>query len=125
VGAFLRQGASLLLMFQGHPEYEERTLLKEYQRDVGRYLSGEYTRYPPMPQGYFAPEAARLLDVFEEACKAGDCKTLAAFPFKQVAMSLKNDWTSGAVQIYDNWLTILAVKKSDLAAHKSATAGAV
>jgi len=37
--AFVKERASLLLFFQGHPEYEGTTLLKEYRRDVGRYLN--------------------------------------------------------------------------------------
>jgi len=39
--AFVRHQRSMLLFFQGHPEYEATTLLKEYRRDVGRYLRGE------------------------------------------------------------------------------------
>jgi len=111
VGAFCRRGAGLLVLFQGHPEYEERTLLKEYQRDVGRYVAGEYTRYPVMPQGYFGPEAKRLLGEFERASQAGTVRDRAAFPFKEVSQTLKNDWTPQAVQIYRNWLKIVAAKK--------------
>jgi homoserine O-succinyltransferase len=111
VGAFCRRGAGLLVLFQGHPEYEERTLLKEYQRDVGRYLAGEYTRYPLMPQGYFGPDAKALLGEFERACQAGTANSRAAFPFKEVAATLKNDWTAPAVHIYRNWLGIMAAKK--------------
>ena len=36
---FVKERGSLLLFFQGHPEYEGTTLLKEYRRDVGRYLT--------------------------------------------------------------------------------------
>src|SRR2546429_8228110 len=33
-----------------YPEYEDTTLLKEYRRDVGRYLSGQQSYYPRLPQ---------------------------------------------------------------------------
>jgi homoserine O-succinyltransferase len=99
------------VLFQGHPEYEERTLLKEYQRDVGRYLAGEYTRYPVMPQGYFGPDAQSLLGEFERACQARRANGRAAFPFKEVAATLKNDWTAPAVQLYRNWLGVMAARK--------------
>jgi homoserine O-succinyltransferase len=115
VGTFCRQGASLLLLFQGHPEYEERTLLKEYQRDVGRYISGEYRQYPVTPQGYFAAEAVALLGDFERGCQSAPPKSLAAFPFKEVARTLKNDWTPQAVQIYRNWLDFIETRKRNAA----------
>jgi homoserine O-succinyltransferase len=41
VDAFVKQGKSLFVFFQGHPEYEAITLLLEYRRDIGRYLRGE------------------------------------------------------------------------------------
>ena len=44
---------SLFLFWQGHPEYDQRSLLKEYQRDVGRFLRSESDTYPTMPYGYF------------------------------------------------------------------------
>src|SRR2546430_13670792 len=44
------------LFLQGHPEYERTTLFKEYRRDVGRFLSGEQSSYPPLPCRYFRSE---------------------------------------------------------------------
>ena len=49
--AFVRQERSLLLFFQGHPEYEDTTLLKEYRRDVGRFLNAQQPHYPTLPCG--------------------------------------------------------------------------
>ena len=66
VDMFARQRRSLFVFFQGHPEYETGTLLREYRRDVGRYLRGERSNYPSMPQGYFNRYAASLLDAFRE-----------------------------------------------------------
>jgi homoserine O-succinyltransferase len=44
---FTKQAGSLLVFFQGHPEYEDTTLLREYRRDVGRYLRGQQARLFP------------------------------------------------------------------------------
>src|SRR5207237_8301016 len=44
--AFVRHDQSLMLFFQGHPEYEDTTLLKEYRRDVGSCLNRQLTQYP-------------------------------------------------------------------------------
>src|SRR4029077_8108620 len=63
--AFVRHEQSLMLFFQGHPEYEDRTLLKEYRRDVGRYLNGQQSHYPTLPHGYLSPEASALLEAFK------------------------------------------------------------
>src|SRR5256884_7796872 len=43
--AFVRHDQSLMLFFQRHPEYEDTTLLKEYRRDVRRYLTGQQSPY--------------------------------------------------------------------------------
>ena len=48
---------SLFLFLQGHPEYEAGTLLREYRRDIARFLRGEREHYPAVPQGYFDARA--------------------------------------------------------------------
>src|ERR1700691_1537579 len=44
---------SLFVHLQGHPEYLVGTLLKEYKRDIKRFLRGERETYPSVPQRYF------------------------------------------------------------------------
>lgn len=61
VDAFVRQRKSLVVFFQGHPEYEADALLLEYRRDVKRFLRRQRETYPPMPQGYFDPDTAAAL----------------------------------------------------------------
>src|SRR5438477_4202129 len=41
VDTFVKQGKSLFVFFQGHPEYDANTLLLEYRRDVKRFLRHE------------------------------------------------------------------------------------
>src|ERR1700691_2467541 len=55
VDAFVKaeQDSSLFVFFQGHPEYGDDSLLREYRRDVGRFLRGECANCPALPQGYF------------------------------------------------------------------------
>jgi len=57
VDAFVKDGDSLFVFFQGHPEYEADSLLLEYQRDIRRFLKKEQTLYPLTPQGQFNEEA--------------------------------------------------------------------
>jgi len=107
--AFVREDRGLLLFFQGHPEYEATTLLREYRRDVGRYLNGQQTHYPTVPRGYFPAEAAATLSAFRaEALSAPSPALLERFPFAALAASLDQSWRVAAVAIYRNWLSGIA-----------------
>ncbi len=106
---FIRQRRSLFLCFQGHPEYEDVTLLKEYRRDVGRFLRGEQPAYPLQPRDYFSPAAAAVLDEFRErALKAPRPELLAEFPTTAAAKDLRAPWAGAAARIYGNWLGFIA-----------------
>ncbi len=61
---------SLFVHFQGHPEYSSRTLMKEYRRDIKRFLRQERETYPTMPHGYFDAAATKLLTEFQETALA-------------------------------------------------------
>ena len=109
---FIKRRGSLLVFFQGHPEYEDQTLLKEFRRDVGRFLSGEHTNYPRVPAGYFGPAAQAVLDDFERRATADRAAvTLQEFPYAAAAAAVENRWTGSAVGIYRNWLDWVANKK--------------
>jgi homoserine O-succinyltransferase/O-acetyltransferase len=111
--AFVRQERSLLLFFQGHPEYEDLTLLKEYRRDVGRYLRGEQPHYPTLPCGYLSADALGGLSAFrEQALAERSAGLLDKFPFGAVAAELKNTWRPAAVAIYRNWLSFIAAARA-------------
>ena len=86
---FVSTGRGLLVCFQGHPEYESLTLLKEYRRDVGRYLRAEQPAWPTLPHGYFDQEALTLIAAFRERAEPGrDPQLLADFPLARLAASL-------------------------------------
>lgn len=109
---FVRAGRSLLVCFQGHPEYESLTLLKEYRRDVGRFLRGEQPSWPTLPRGYFNDESLRLIAAFRErAAAARDPQLLSEFPMAPLAAGLEARWQPGALAIYRNWLRHVAVAK--------------
>jgi len=111
---FVKPADHLMVFFQGHPEYEERTLLKEFQRDVGRFVTGEYRDYPQAPPGYFSAEATMLLERFEQGLRAGEfAEPIAAFPFTAVAASLHSGWRQTAALIYRNWLDHIADRKTN------------
>lgn len=110
---FVKSGRSLLVFMQGHPEYDERRLLKEYQRDVGRFINGVQPVYPTMPVGYFSAEGEQALLGFEREVRAGRIENpLEAFPFKAVSASLFDGWCAGAARVYENWLDLVASRKA-------------
>jgi len=103
---------SLFVHFQGHPEYGARTLLKEYRRDVGRYLRQERETYPSMPSGYFDSESVKLATDFQERAQSKrDAELVADFPSEELARGLRHHWRSAALQIYGNWLQYVAARK--------------
>ena len=102
---FVREGHAPLLCFQGHPEYEANTLLLEYRRDVGRFLRGEHSTWPSLPEAYFAPPALRTLDAFKARVKlAPDPALFADFPTGALAADIVTRWRPAAVRVYRNWL---------------------
>jgi homoserine O-succinyltransferase len=115
--AFLKQHGSLFLFFQGHPEYEGTTLLKEYRRDVGRYLNAQQENYPTLPVGYLSPAATTLLEDFRTTALGDrDPALLERFPFAEVAAALANTWQDSAIAIYRNWLKYISATRSAAAA---------
>jgi homoserine O-succinyltransferase len=110
---FAKMRKSLFVFFQGHPEYETSTLLREYRRDVGRYLRGEKSDYPSIPQGYFHRYATSLLNAFREQTLGNRREDLlASFPMQSLEAALTNTWRSAAVPIYANWLSYLAAQRA-------------
>jgi homoserine O-succinyltransferase len=106
---FIKQSRSLFVFFQGHPEYEETTLLREYRRDVGRFCRGQQQHYPTVPHQYFSAPALELLKAFEERATATpNPDLLTEFPTAALAETLRNTWGAGAAGIYRNWLARLA-----------------
>jgi homoserine O-succinyltransferase/O-acetyltransferase len=105
---FIREGKSLFIFFQGHPEYDRDSLLREYRRDVGRFIAGERNTYPIMPSGYFDSETISLLKIFRErVLRQPDAGLLSSFPTEEAASRLEHGWHEPAVSIYRNWLSLL------------------
>src|SRR5580693_4531507 len=89
---------SLFVHFQGHPEYGAQTLLKEYRRDIKRFLRAERETYPSMPKGYFETSAASLLGAFREIALSDRREELMeSFPEAVLGGNLKSTWRSSAM----------------------------
>jgi homoserine O-succinyltransferase/O-acetyltransferase len=122
VDAFAKEqdGGSLFVFFQGHPEYDADSLLREYRRDVGRFLRGEAGAYPEAPQNYFGSAATFLADDFRTRAtgeRHGDL--VGDFPVRPLAATIENTWHAGAVGVYRNWIKYLKDQKTN---HRPSTA---
>jgi homoserine O-succinyltransferase/O-acetyltransferase len=114
VDAFVKEEdhSSLFVFFQGHPEYEADSLLREYRRDVGRFLRRERDIYPEMPQNYFNDAATFLADDFRVRAigeRRGDL--VGDFPMGPLVDGIENSWRNAAIGIYRNWINYLKERK--------------
>jgi homoserine O-succinyltransferase len=94
---------------QGHPEYDANSLLKEYKREVRRYLNGELRAAPPYPEHYF-PAAAREIAaayVSRATDAARDGITVPEFPEAELTAHLTNSWGDVGRAIIENWLRLV------------------
>jgi len=112
VDMFARHDRSFHLFLQGHPEYEPDTLLREYRRDVGRWLRGERHDYPAVPHGYFDGEAAALVQAFRKRALADRRPDLIrSFPKRTLESGIAAAWRPTAIAIYENWFDYLKGRK--------------
>lgn len=113
VDTFVKEENSLFVFFQGHPEYDADTLLREYRRDVARYLNHEATTYPSIPLGYFDSSTEGVLTALRD--KARSCQSEQLFASVCTALEtirVKNTWRPTMARIYRNWLEYIYARKS-------------
>lgn len=121
VDCFIKQQSSLFVYFQGHPEYESDTLLREYCRDVNRYLNGESSAYPSIPCGYFHREAERELATIQSQADARPAaETLARIASVALPAAKVSGWSATARTLYGNWLAHLHASKRERAQSRDA-----
>ncbi len=95
-----------IIFFQGHPEYDDLSLLKEYKREVLRFFSNERKEYPPYPENYFDTEVKKILSEYETRVKVAKNQQIALplFPEQAILGYLDNTWRDTAKAVFNNWL---------------------
>ena len=91
-----------VIYFQGHPEYDRNSLLKEYKREVLRFSAGEREAMPPFPENYFHGAARNLVE-----SALADPEVLVDLLDNEVVQHLDNTWGDTAKAITNNWLGIV------------------
>ena len=95
-----------LVFFQGHPEYDIISLLKEYKREVILFTEGKRKDYPPYPENYFTLQCAAILDEHREQVHDSlekDCLP-PPFPESIIEPTLDNTWHDSAEAVINNWI---------------------
>jgi homoserine O-succinyltransferase len=95
-----------IVFFQGHPEYDTVSLLKEYKREVARYSKGEHPDYPPLLVNYFSSKTQAILDEHRERVVAAHAQgnIVPEFPESLISAGLDNTWHDTAEAVVDNWV---------------------
>jgi homoserine O-succinyltransferase len=108
VHAAVSDDQSRRIYFQGHPEYDANSLLKEYKREVLRYFNGERD-LPPFPEHYISEQAAAVITRYLADAHSAHARQapLPEFPETEVARFLDNTWADTARAIFDNWLGVV------------------
>ncbi len=108
------------IYMQGHPEYNTNSLLKEYKREVLRFLNGDIQDYPPHPENYFGENAALIADTYKEAVLLARKRGTQApsFPETAILHYVDNTWGDTAKAIFNNWLG-LVYKVTHIDRHKT------
>ncbi|GAB6844421.1 homoserine O-succinyltransferase [Methylorubrum rhodinum] len=113
VDLFVREGASLMVFLQGHPEYETDTLAREYRRDIGRFLDGSRDTCPALPENYYTDDAAERLEAFAALAQAERAPALHAdFPAMDATPPRPAAWQDGAARLFRNWLALVAANRA-------------
>jgi len=94
------------VFFQGHPEYDAISLLKEYRREVSNWYHGKRPEYPPFPQNYLRPQAKAILNEYRMRLEQArtDGGVLPEFPEQLLVPMMPNTWRDTAKGLVNNWL---------------------
>lgn len=91
---------------QGHPEYDTASILKEYKREIIRFLDKQRPDYPAMPKGYQETAVKAALKQFQQQLLSHNVG-IDAFPAEAVLQHLDNTWRDTAKAIFSNWLGLV------------------
>jgi len=114
VDTFIKEDRSLFVFFQGHLEYETDTLMREYRRDVGRYINGDSNIYPLLPLGSLDRGTEKALTALRDkfiSRRSAELLPLVGTTIENT--QIENRWQSTAVRIYRNWLECICARKSE------------
>ena len=99
--------------FQGHPEYDSVSLLKEYKREVGLFSlafnRGENVEYPPFPLNYFDKHTQAIFNEYKYRLieSISNASKPPVFPEHLILDRIDNSWHDTAAAILANWMGLV------------------
>jgi len=95
-----------IVFFQGHPEYDTVSLLKEYKREVNRFTAGRRKDYPPCPENYIRLIDRAILDEHRERVLSAldHGREPPPVPDERISAGLDNTWHDTAEGVVGNWM---------------------
>jgi homoserine O-succinyltransferase len=105
--------------FQGHPEYDAISLLKEYKREILRFFNEVRDSKPRFPENFFDHTAAVIATAFVDAATVAKARgdELPPFPEAELTTLVDNTWGDTGKAIFNNWLG-LVYRLTDLDRHR-------
>ena len=95
---FVKRRRSLDVLFQGHLEYEADSLLREYLRDITRYLENVSDAFPEAPCGLLSDGVLKRFDELKAAALVSkSVRLMTMAPVAQARAELHNVWWTPAV----------------------------
>jgi homoserine O-succinyltransferase len=95
-----------IVFFQGHPEYDTVSLLKEYKREVDRFARSQRDDYPPFPERYIGLRDRAILEEHRDRILAArdQGREPPPFPERHIVPRLDNTWHDTAEGVVGNWM---------------------
>jgi homoserine O-succinyltransferase len=97
---------SQVVLVQAHPEYDASSLVREYVRDVRRYVDRERNELPCLPKDCVTGPDWYELDRLHQRVVRGerDPALVAAFPFDEIGARAPWPWRGAALRLFANLL---------------------
>jgi len=105
----------VFVLLQGHPEYGPLTLLKEYRRDVRRFLAGVHGAHPAIPLDYLDARGIELLESYRARCDGSSVAPIDEFPFDEAAEHVCFRWEHASKRLFANWIDDAAIRSAPAA----------
>ena len=95
--------------FQGHPEYDRISLIKEYKREVIRFFTNQRNDYPPFPENIFDITSQALFDEYQDLIKQSMVlkETMPVFPEDIILPRVQNTWHDSGLAVIGNWMGLV------------------
>jgi homoserine O-succinyltransferase len=102
-------GRSKLVLVQSHPEYDAASLVREYVRDVRRYVNRERNELPCLPiDCVTGPDWDGLRRLHERVLSGErDPALVSAFPFDEISDRAPWPWRGAALRLFANVLATI------------------